>query len=379
MGCTVTTTAPLPPTGDGRGEYVAHDIPSPMRNPTAPTVDGCKGAGMSGGTVMLGIDVSKARLTCTLLTSRDQPPLWQANVPNTPAGIAQILAQTAPTCPWVVEPTGIYSRAVVAEGQAAGRPVLLAQPKRAKDFLASRSPRAKTDRGDSYGLACYGLAATLLPFPLKSAAMDQLDQLQTARKGISDALARLRQQRAVLPAAAAALTAAISGLAHEQAALDAEIAARARQEPLVATLDAVPGIGPVTATAVASCLTSKQFAHPDQFVAYIGLDVRVRESGQRRGQRTLTHQGDAELRRLLYLCALANVRSRDTENPFKVQYERERAKGLATTAAVCAVARKLARVCWSLARHGTQYEATRVHQQPRHEEGHRNLEDSNTP
>ncbi len=120
----------------------------------------------------------------------------------------------------------------------------------------------------------------------------------------------------------------------------------------------------MTAVAVARCLTTKQFAHPDQFVAYIGLDVRVRESGQRRGQRTLTHQGDAELRRLLYLCALANVRARDATNPFKVQYEREREKGLATTAALCAVARKLARVCWSLAAHGTQYEATRVQQQP---------------
>ena len=147
----------------------------------------------------------------------------------------------------------------------------------------------------------------------------------------------------------------------------------------MATLDAVPGIGPVTAVAVAACLTTKQFDHPDRFVAYIGLDVRVRDSGQRRGQRTLSHQGDAELRRLLYLCALANVRARDPANPFKVQYARERAKGLATTAALCAVARKLARVCWSLAAHGTQYEATRVHHQPTGETIPRNLEASKTP
>jgi transposase len=190
MGCTVTTTSPLPPSGDGRGESAAWDIPSPMRNPTATTVDGRKGAGTSGGTTMLGIDVSKATLTCTLLAARDRPPLWQANVPNTPAGIAQILAPTAPSCPWVVEPTGGYSRAVVAQWQAAGRAVLLAQPKRAKDFLASVSPRAKTDRVDSDGLARYGLAADLPPFPVTSGAMDRLDQLQAACKGISDSLPR---------------------------------------------------------------------------------------------------------------------------------------------------------------------------------------------
>jgi transposase len=299
---------------------------------------------------MLGIDVSKATLTCTLLAARDRPPLWQGSVPNTPAGIARLVRLTSVASPWVVEPTGGYSRAVVAQGQAAGRVVLLAQPRRAKDFLASIAPRAKTDRVDSDGLARYGLAAALPPYPVKSETMDRLDQLQAARKGISDRLARL--------------TAVIAALEGEQRALDREVAALAAGEPLVAVLREVPGIGPVTAAAMASCLTSKRFDHPDRFVAYVGLDVRVRDSGQRRGKRTLSHQGDAELRRLLYLCALANVRSKDATNSFKAQYEREREKGLATTAAACAVARKLARLCWSLATHGTRYEAARVHLQP---------------
>ena len=39
--------------------------------------------------------------------------------------------------------------------------------------------------------------------------------------------------------------------------------------------------------------------------------------------------GDAELRRLLYLCAQASVRT--TGSPFAQQHERERAKGLAST------------------------------------------------
>jgi transposase len=139
---------------------------------------------------MLGIDVSKATLTCTLLAARDRPPLWQGSVPNTPAGIARLVRLTSVASPWVVEPTGGYSRAVVAQGQAAGRVVLLAQPRRAKDFLASIAPRAKTDRVDSDGLARYGLAAALPPFPVTSGAMDRLDQVQAAREGISDRLPR---------------------------------------------------------------------------------------------------------------------------------------------------------------------------------------------
>jgi transposase len=328
---------------------------------------------------MLGIDVSKATLTCTLLAADTPRPAWQGSVPNTPAGIRQLLRRTTPGTAWVLEPTGVYSRQVVQQAQAAGRQVLLAQPKRAKAFLAAIQPRAKTDRVDSHGLAVYGLRASLRPFPTKHEAMERIEQLLAARKGISESLARLRQQQAVLPYAVEPLTAAIAGLVAQQAALDRQVREAKTVLPVMTALDAVPGIGPVTAAAVAVCLTTKQFDHPDQFVAYIGLDTRVRESGARQGRRVLTKQGDAELRRLLYLCAQANVRSKDVTNPFKVQYEREKAKGLTTTGALCAVARKLARTCWSLERHGTQYQAARVHQQPTGERADRTFETSHTP
>lgn len=327
---------------------------------------------------MLGIDVSKETLTVALL-AESRRLCWEMTVPNTTQGIRRLLRRTSPTDPWVVEPTGVYSRRIVQEGQAAGRAVLLAQPQRAKAFLASVQPRAKTDRVDSRGLALYGLSTVLRPFPVKSEAMERIEQLLAARKGISDSLARLRQQRAVLPHAAAPLTAAITALTEQQAAVDRQLVEARTVLPVVTALQEIPGIGPVTATAVAACLATKQFDHPDQFVASIGLDTRVRESGQRTGRRALTKQGDAELRRLLYLCAQANVRSRDLANPFKQQYEHEKGKGLTTTGALCAVARKLARTCWSLERHGTQYEGTRVHQQPTREMRDRTVEMSKTP
>ncbi len=87
----------------------------------------------------------------------------------------------------------------------------------------------------------------------------------------------------------------------------------------------------------------------------------MRQSGKKHGQTGLTKQGDGELRRLLYLAAQANLRAKNS--PFRAQYERERAKGLPSTAALCAVARKLARLAWSLHKHGTSYDPLRVHQQ----------------
>ena len=89
------------------------------------------------------------------------------------------------------------------------------------------------------------------------------------------------------------------------------------------TLRAVPGFGPVTAAALAACLVDKQFTHPDQFVASLGLDIRVHQSGRRIGQFGLSKHGDAELRRLLYIAALGAAQSRDTT--FATRYARPRA------------------------------------------------------
>jgi transposase len=314
---------------------------------------------------MLGIDVSKKTLSCTLLDPTTQRIRWSRDVANTAAGLASLVKRAPADVPWVLEPTGRYSNLAVQTAHAAGRQVLLAPTRRAKHFLASVQNRAKTDRLDSYGLACFALARPLRPYPVKSPALEQLDQLQTARRGLVRALTQLQQQARELPAAAAGLEPALVALRAQLAAFDRQIAAglkAAAGAELTQNLQAVPGIGPVTAAAVLSCLLGKGFTHPDQFVAYIGLDTKVRESGLQRGRRRLSKQGPGELRSLLYLAAQSNLRI--AHSPFRAQYEREKAKGLPTTGALCAVARKMARLCWSLVQHGSKYDAERVYQAP---------------
>lgn len=317
---------------------------------------------------MLGIDVSKATLACALRDPATRQLLWEITVPNTQKGVAQLLSKTPETVPWVLEPTGRYSQFVAQCAKLAGRKALLAPPRKAKAFLSSLQSRAKTDKLDGRGLALFALSQSLVEYPLKEKAVDTLEQLLSARKGVSGCLTRLHLQQSQLPEAAEHLQGAIDDLRVRLKALDLQIAQFSKQSPVspfVQALAAVPGIGPVTSVAIAARLSAKSFSHPDQFVAYVGLDVTVRESGKRKGQLGLTHQGDAELRRLLYLAAQSNRRCKTS--PFKDQYERERAKGLSSTAALCAVARKIARLCWSLHKHGTNYDPARVATQPQQE------------
>lgn len=314
---------------------------------------------------MLAIDVAKDTLDCTLVDPHTRQDLWHRSVPNTPAGIQALLAATPPDARLVLEPTGRYSTPVVEAAHAGGRAVLLAPPRQARSFLRSIQSRAKTDKLDSRGLALFALSQTLAPYPIKTEMQEQLDQLLSARRGLSRAAAALGQQRKELPHAGEALGYAVAEIRSQVKALDAQIAALTAQAPemrAASALAKVPGVGKVTAAALASRLSGGRFPHPDKLVAYIGLDVGVQQSGRKKGERGLTKQGDAELRRLLFNCASASLRSKDTV--FKDQYERERAKGLSTTAALCAVARKMAKVCWSIARHGTDYDPARVRQQP---------------
>jgi transposase len=312
---------------------------------------------------MLGIDVSKDTLSCTLLEAATRRPLWHKEVHNTSAGWKQLLKHTPPAAPWVLEPTGRYSQDVARAAREAGREVRLAQPKKAQLFLKSVQSRAKTDKLDSCGLALYGLSCDLAPYPLKSEMQEELDQLLSARRGMSQSLCELQARGRELPRAAATLAPAIVALQAQIKDADRQLAALTTAPELQAVqeLQKVPGIGPVIASTLVSRLTARSFGHSDQFVAYCGLDVRVRQSGKKSGQLGLSKQGEAELRRLLYLAAQASLRAKDS--PFKLQYERERAKGLSSTAALCAVARKMARLSWSIVHHHSTYDPARVYQQ----------------
>ena len=81
---------------------------------------------------MLGIDVSKNTLDCTLLNPLTRSRLWSRKFDNTPTGIQRLLKAAPAEHPWALEPTGRYSTHLVKTARAAGRDVRLAESRRAK-------------------------------------------------------------------------------------------------------------------------------------------------------------------------------------------------------------------------------------------------------
>lgn len=106
----------------------------------------------------------------------------------------------------------------------------------------------------------------------------------------------------------------------------------------------IPGIGKVNAAALVCAFHRAAFANSDAFIAFLGLDIRRRESGRFKGKRKLTKRGEPELRRLLY-CAARPARS---YAPFDQYRQRQLDKGLTKTAANIILGRKLARIAFVL-------------------------------
>lgn len=95
---------------------------------------------------------------------------------------------------------------------------------------------------------------------------------------------------------------------------------------------------------LATLLARIEFANSDAVVAFSGLDPRPEDSGTKKGKRRLSTKEDPQLRRQLYLCAMAATR-----NPlFRTQYEALKAWGLPSTAALVVLARKLLRIAFAV-------------------------------
>jgi transposase len=318
---------------------------------------------MLHGTV-LGIDVSKDKLDCSLVDADTEKRIWFTTFANDRGGIAKLLAKTDPSVPLVAEPTGPYTLPLAKQATAANRTVLLAPPRKARDFKRSLQSRARTDDIDSFGLALFGASRQLALYPIKSNAVEHLDSLLSYRRVLSGNITRMAAQARSLPQVSARISADLAVIRKQLIDLDKEIERVTKTAPefeAAKRLEQVPGFGPVISAALASRLVHKNFDNPDQAVAYCGLDVVIVQSGKRKGELGLSKQGDSELRRLLYCGAQATLRCK--ESPFKAQYEREIAKGHKHKQAICAIARKMLKLAWSLVRHGGNYDPARVYQQ----------------
>jgi transposase len=141
--------------------------------------------------------------------------------------------------------------------------------------------------------------------------------------------------------------------ADELRLIDADLARVALAREEVKRLMTLPGVDATVALSIVAAVGDfGRFRSPDKLVSYLGLNPRVRQSGnQPASHGRITKQGRAHARGMLVEAAFAASKA---PGPLRAFFERVRARR-GFQIAVVATARKLAVLCWQLISKGEDY------------------------
>lgn len=260
-----------------------------------------------------------------------------------------------------VEATNTYHELIVERAGRLGLVVYLVSGYQLKHYGAALGQRMRTDAIDARLIARL-LAREidrLKPYEPKSAQHAELWQLLKRRAALVQARQQIRQSLTGIKALQRSQQHLSRSFDRVLDDLDAKLECLIDAlgwRPDVQRLCRMPGVGRLTALALVAAYRSGSFIHHDAFIAYLGLDVRAKDSGYFKGQRKLSKHGDGEYRRLLYCAAMAACRKNGRMKP---RYEELLSRGRASTAAFVIIARKLATVAFALLHKQLDFDAAR--------------------
>ena len=293
---------------------------------------------MTSSPLFVGIDVAKAALDMAL---RPSDQLWQVIYDDAHVEALIIpLRELSPSL-IVVEATGGLERALVAALVAAGLPVVVINPRLARDFAKATGRLAKPDRLDAQVLAHDGEAIRPSFRPLPDANTQQWRALVDRRRQLIDMMSAEQSRLNTSPARIRdSIAYHLTWLRQQVASLDDDLDSMLKTSPLWREYDAIlqstPGGGPVLSRTLISQLPELGDLNRKEIAALVGVAPFNRESGTWRGRRPIWG-GRATVRAVLYMSTLVATRYNPVIREF---YERLLAAGKVKKVALIACMRK---------------------------------------
>jgi transposase len=138
--------------------------------------------------------------------------------------------------------------------------------------------------------------------------------------------------------------------------MEAAMARRCRHDTDGARLLTIPGIGPITASAILAGVPDIHgFRSGRDFAAWLGLVPRQNSSGGKDRLGRITKMGDRTIRRLLVTGALSVIRWNRPKPEFKISWLGQLIARKPLKLAAVALANKTARIVWALLTRGAVY------------------------
>lgn len=309
-------------------------------------------------TIYVGLDMAKDTFDAYW------PDQAHAALTNDETGWQKLQALLPPQAHCVLEYTGVYSLGLASFLHQQGVGVSVLNPLTLKHYGAMQLRRAKTDAADARLLSTYGQQMKPPLWQPQAAHSQQIRQLFALLNQFNKQYRSLdnfaqQQQRQVVKTDLVdeGLTTMLTQLQTQIDKLETELRRLVEQHhgDLFERLQTIPGIGPKTAmlliglTQGFACFNSAK-----QLIAYVGLAPRIHQSGKsiHRPAR-ICKMGTARVRKALYLATWSAMRF---NAPAKALFERLLTKGKAKRQALMAVANKLLKQAFAIAKSGGRFE-----------------------
>ena len=221
-------------------------------------------------------------------------------------------------------------------------PVVVINPRLARDFAKALGYLAKTDRLDARVLAHYGEAVRPSLRPLPDADTQQLRALVVRRRQLLEMLSAEHNRLSTAPERVRdSIEHHLSWLRQQLASLDEDLQRMLKASPLFRQRDEIlqstPAVGPVLSQTLLSQLPELGQLNSKQIATLVGVAPFNRDSGTLRGHRTIWG-GRASVRAALYMATLVATRHNSVIREF---YARLLAAGKVKKVALTACMRKL--------------------------------------
>lgn len=273
----------------------------------------------------------------------------------------------------VMEATGYYHYRLAQFLYKNGVVVSVVNPLSIKRFLQMKLAKVKTDKSDAMAICEYALINEV---PIYNALTDtQSECLQLFR--LLDTYLKQRTAtknkihgEAVLGVPSKFVYRSLirnkKQLNKEVLAIESKILSLVKdnQQEQLTLLTSIPGIGQKTALFLIVVTDGfSKFETAAQLCSYVGITPTIRESGSSvRGRSRISKVGNRKLRNLLFLCSFNACKH---NKACTAVYDRIVNKGKSKKLALIAVANKLLKQCFAIAKSGRPYDETYVSILPR--------------
>lgn len=284
-----------------------------------------------------GIDISKERLEVALGD-------MSFSIEHTEENISVLIEKFKAALPQliVLEATGGLEGPLAAYLADAGLPVVVVNPRQARDFAKATGELAKTDKIDAKMLRRFAEAIKPPQRPVKDAERRQLSDLVTRRRQI---VGMISQEKNRLSRASVSVRKDIEHhIAYLKERLDLSnkdidnfIKASALYQETAKLLATVPGVGPVTIASFIAYCPELGNLNRHQIAKLIGTAPLNDDSGPRSGPRRIWG-GRKAVRNLLYMATVSAIRCNYRIREF---YSHLTAAGKKPKVAITACMRKL--------------------------------------